>query len=99
MLAADKFIPVKNCWTCGGDQLVSVHEARFDLAEYWGQDPELAAYTGHKLGLQRCRNCGFVGDLLVRTLSAADNSSSNLRLVYQKCNSSDWFVPDNQKAP
>jgi len=50
---------VKNCWTCGGDQLVSVHEARFDLAEYWGQDPELAAYTGHKLGLQRCRSCGF----------------------------------------
>ena len=59
MLATDKFIPLKNCWTCGGEELVCVHEDRFDLAEYWGQDPELAAYTGHKLRLQRCRSCGF----------------------------------------
>jgi SAM-dependent methyltransferase len=55
----DKFIPLKNCWTCGGDQLVPVHQARFDLAEYSGQDPGLAAYTGQRFWLQRCRSCGF----------------------------------------
>src|SRR5439155_24500264 len=54
-----KFVPVKNCWICGGDRLVPVHQARFDLGEYSGQDPGLAAYTGHEFWLQRCRNCGF----------------------------------------
>ena len=49
-------------------------------------------------GSVSCRSCGFVGELLVRTISAAEHSSSNLRLVCQKCNSSDWFVPDNDQA-
>jgi hypothetical protein len=40
-----------------------------------------------------CRACGFVGDLLVRTVSVGNMSSSNLRLVCARCNSSDWFVP------
>jgi 2-polyprenyl-3-methyl-5-hydroxy-6-metoxy-1,4-benzoquinol methylase len=54
-----KFIPQKNCWTCGEDQLVPVHQACFDLTEYSAQDPGLAAYTGHRFWLQRCRSCGF----------------------------------------
>src|SRR5437763_118073 len=53
----DKFIPLKHCWTCGGDQLVPIHEARFDLAEYAEQDPGLAAYTAqlpvHPVNAQR----------------------------------------------
>jgi len=45
-----------------------------------------------------CRSCGFVGQLLVRTLSNG-GSSSNLRLVCGKCNSSDWFVPEEDRLP
>ncbi len=41
-----------------------------------------------------CRTCGYVGELLVRTISASNLSSSNLRMVCAKCNSSDWHVPD-----
>jgi hypothetical protein len=47
----------------------------------------------------QCRSCGFVGQLLVRTLSAGNFSSSNLRLVCGKCNSSDWFVPEEDRLP
>jgi hypothetical protein len=49
-------------------------------------------------GHVHCRACGHVGDLLVRTISATDNSSSNLRLVCANCNSADWFIPEDQKA-
>jgi hypothetical protein len=55
----------------------------------------------HKIrthGQVHCRSCGYVGELLVRTLSAQDNSSSNLRLVCQQCNCSDWIIPEDQKA-
>jgi hypothetical protein len=45
-----------------------------------------------------CRACGFVGQLLVRTLSTG-GSSSNLRLVCGRCNSSDWFVPEEDRLP
>jgi hypothetical protein len=41
-----------------------------------------------------CRSCGHVGALEVRTLSASNLSSSNLRMVCAKCNSSDWHIPD-----
>ncbi len=47
----------------------------------------------------QCRSCGFVGHLLVRTLSVGQHSSSNLRLVCGKCNSSDWFVPEEDRLP
>ena len=49
-------------------------------------------------GHVHCRACGFVGDLLVRAVSAG-HSSSNLRLVCGKCNSSDWFVPEEDRLP
>lgn len=45
-----------------------------------------------------CRSCGYRGQLLVRTISAGDASSSNLRLVCAQCNSSDWFIPEDEKA-
>jgi len=47
----------------------------------------------------QCRSCGFVGHLLVRTLSAGQYGSSHLRLVCGKCNSSDWFVPEEDRLP
>jgi len=50
-------------------------------------------------GHVHCRNCGYVGDLLVRTVSSGNLSSSNLRLVCGKCNSSDWFVPEEDRLP
>lgn len=49
-------------------------------------------------GHVHCRSCGYVGELLVRTISAGDASSSNLRLVCGQCNSSDWFIPEEEKA-
>jgi hypothetical protein len=49
-------------------------------------------------GHVHCRSCGFVGDLAVRSVSTYDMTSSNLRLVCAKCNSSDWFIPENEKA-
>jgi len=48
-------------------------------------------------GTVTCRSCGYVGELLVRTLSATNVSSSNLRMVCAKCNSTDWFIPENEK--
>jgi SAM-dependent methyltransferase len=53
------FEPVAACWVCGGTAFTAVHEAIFELSEYSKQDPELAAYTGARVTLQRCRACGF----------------------------------------
>lgn len=53
------FDPVPKCWICGGSTFIAVHEAIFELSEYARQDPELAAYTGARVTLQRCRACGF----------------------------------------
>src|SRR4029079_8356216 len=53
------FDPVTACWVCGGGEFVGVHEAIFELSEYVRQDPELAAYSGARVTLQRCRGCGF----------------------------------------
>jgi len=47
------------CWVCGGVALARVHDLIFDLSEYRSQAPELAAYTGRRLALCRCRDCGF----------------------------------------
>ena len=53
------FAPVVACWVCEGRAFTPVHEAIFELSEYTRQDPELAAYTGATVTLQRCRACGF----------------------------------------
>jgi 2-polyprenyl-3-methyl-5-hydroxy-6-metoxy-1,4-benzoquinol methylase len=53
------FAPVQGCWVCDGESLVQVHECLFDLSVYEGQDPGLAAYTGSRLWIVRCANCGF----------------------------------------
>jgi 2-polyprenyl-3-methyl-5-hydroxy-6-metoxy-1,4-benzoquinol methylase len=53
------FERVPACWVCGGAAFVPVHEAIFELSIYGQQDPELAAYSGATVTLQRCRACGF----------------------------------------
>jgi len=53
------FEQVPVCWVCGGASFVAVHEAIFELSIYGEQDPELAAYSGARVTLQRCRACGF----------------------------------------
>ena len=53
------FLTVDTCWVCGGRSFSDVHEAKFDLSEYRRQDPELAAYSGHRVVIQRCRVCAF----------------------------------------
>jgi SAM-dependent methyltransferase len=56
---APSFDRVPSCWVCGGVAFVPVHEAIFELSIYVQQDPELAAYSGASVTLQRCRACGF----------------------------------------
>jgi SAM-dependent methyltransferase len=53
------FDPQRACWVCGTRDLTLVHDLVFELSEYRTQDPELAAYTGSRLELLRCRGCGF----------------------------------------
>jgi SAM-dependent methyltransferase len=47
------------CWVCGGALGDRFHAATLDFAAWREQDPELAAYTGERIWLQRCRACGF----------------------------------------
>jgi SAM-dependent methyltransferase len=44
---------------CDAEALAPVHDARFHFPEYADQDPELAAYTGATVVIQRCDQCGF----------------------------------------
>jgi SAM-dependent methyltransferase len=63
------FRPLGTCWVCGGDRFIPLHQCRFDLREYGRQDPELAAYTGSRVWIQRCRGCGFAQPQVVPDLS------------------------------
>jgi SAM-dependent methyltransferase len=54
-----RFVPLAECWVCGGSELRPVHRAIFELSEYRRQDPELAEYTGATVGIVRCAACGF----------------------------------------
>lgn len=53
------FAPEPACWICGSTQLRPVHQAVFELAIYESQDPELSRYTGARVTLMRCAECGF----------------------------------------
>jgi SAM-dependent methyltransferase len=53
------FVPAPCCWICGAADLVAVHDLIFELAAYRDQDPELATYSGCRLSLCQCRECGF----------------------------------------
>jgi SAM-dependent methyltransferase len=51
--------PVAACWVCDGPQLAHVHDARLEFSAYRTQDPELAAYSGQRVPIVRCHDCGF----------------------------------------
>jgi len=63
------FEAIDCCWICGGRDLTPVHELLFELEEYRRQDPELAAYSGVRLSLQRCGGCGFAQPAALPALS------------------------------
>ena len=55
------FAPVTACWVCGGTSLAAYHSLRFELEAFRSgdQDHELADYSGQRLDLVRCADCGF----------------------------------------
>ena len=57
--APPSFVDSGPCWVCGAADAARVHEAVLDLAAFGEQDPELAAYTGERVWLRRCRACRF----------------------------------------
>lgn len=62
-IAESIFLPLDNCWICGGEALVSSHEERFDLgAAAHDEDHRdvLGPYDGMPFVLNRCRDCGFM---------------------------------------
>lgn len=59
MMTTAAFTAQRACWICGSTSLRAVHEAMFELAIYETQDPELARYTGSRVELMRCGECGF----------------------------------------
>jgi SAM-dependent methyltransferase len=59
MTATAEFVAVDACWICGGRSFSDVHVAAFDLSAYVHQDPELAAYSGSRVIIQRCTACDF----------------------------------------
>lgn len=65
----NRFAPLDLCWVCGGDELARVHQGIFDFTQYREQDPELAAYTGARFWLNRCRSCGFAQPDALPTLA------------------------------
>lgn len=58
-MGVEAFVPQPTCWICAASDFDRVHGLIFELSEYSTQDPELAAYTGRRLALNRCRQCGF----------------------------------------
>lgn len=54
-----RFVPETICWICDAPGLTAAGTLVFELSEYTRQDPGLAAYSGERLVLNRCRRCGF----------------------------------------
>ncbi|HSC28324.1 MAG TPA: class I SAM-dependent methyltransferase [Vicinamibacterales bacterium] len=59
MIARAAFVDSGSCWVCGGYTASLVHESAFELSAYQDQDPDLASYTGSRVRLRRCVDCGF----------------------------------------
>jgi SAM-dependent methyltransferase len=84
------FEPVTACWVCGGTAFAPVHEAIFDLHEYQRQDPELAAYTGATVILNRCRGCGFAQPAALPSLPRYFDR------MYDQRWSDEWIVAEHE---
>jgi SAM-dependent methyltransferase len=59
LVGGDMFVEEATCWICGHQQMRPLADAAFELSAYRHQDPALAAYTGARVALCRCRECGF----------------------------------------
>jgi SAM-dependent methyltransferase len=86
---APPFDLVTACWVCGGSAFVPVHEAVFELTLYTEQDPELAAYSGARVTLQRCRSCGFAQPAALPALPRYFDR------MYDQRWSDDWIVGEH----
>ena len=56
---AAAFVTERACWICGHQRMRRVADAIFELSAYRDQDPALASYTGSRVALCRCGECGF----------------------------------------
>ena len=84
------FRPVLRCWVCDADVLTRVHDARFHFPEYAQQDPELAAYTGKTVAIQRCRRCGFAQPAAMPVLPRYFDR------MYDQHWSADWVAAEHE---
>lgn len=57
--SAPAFTPQAECWICGASRLLRIHQCRLDFREYMRQDPELAGYSGCRIWIVQCADCGF----------------------------------------
>jgi 2-polyprenyl-3-methyl-5-hydroxy-6-metoxy-1,4-benzoquinol methylase len=53
------FSSIDCCWVCGGRRRRRYHQCGLSFREYRRQDPELDGYTGQRVWLVRCLDCGF----------------------------------------
>jgi 2-polyprenyl-3-methyl-5-hydroxy-6-metoxy-1,4-benzoquinol methylase len=86
------FSAVDRCWICGGGALSAVHDARFELAEYARQDPALAAYSGERVDIVECRDCGFAQPAAVPALP------SFFDRMYDQRWSDEWIAEEHRAA-
>jgi SAM-dependent methyltransferase len=86
------FETVPACWVCGGTAFVPVHEAIFELSAYSRQDPDLAAYSGARVTLQRCRACGFAQPAALPALP------SFFDRMYDQRWADDWIAGEHDAA-
>jgi len=89
MTAAAEFVAVDACWVCGGTSFEVVEHAAFDLAEYRRQDPDLAAYSGRRVPIQRCTACDFAQPAALPALPQFFDR------MYDQRWSDDWIVREH----
>lgn len=86
------FSAVDRCWICGGGTLSTLHGARFELSEYARQDPPLAEYSGERVDIVECRDCGFAQP------SALPALPSFFDRMYDQRWSDDWIADEHRAA-
>ena len=84
------FSAVDRCWICGGGALHALHGARFEFSEYARQDPPLAEYSGARVDIVECRDCGFAQPAALPALP------SFFDRMYDQRWSDDWIAREHQ---
>ena len=91
-MTAAQFTPEGACWICGSTRLRPVHRAIFELSLYETQDPALARYTGARVTLVRCGQCGFAQP---EALPALDRYFDRM---YDQRWSREWIVSEFESS-